>query len=230
MQGVAGGAPVAPALRMWEVAKSYGRTQVLRNIELEVAAGESVALLGANGSGKTTLLRVAATLARPSAGSVHVAGIDAGREPERARGRLSFLTQDAPLYPELTPLEHVRWWARAQGIPSPGAAHLLHGAGLAGVDAKPVRTLSRGQRQRLALTLAFLPDRPLLLLDEPFAALDEAGQSWLEERLQQRHRTGQAILFTAHDHGHARKLADRTVHLRDGMLERPMVAEEVEDR
>ena len=208
-----------PALRMRGVRKTYGRRPVLQAIDVEVAAGETVALLGANGSGKTTLLRVAATLARPDTGDVAVAGANALKEPEQARARLSVLTQEAPLYPELTATEHLRWWARAQGLPSPGTGRILAEAGLARAADQPARSLSRGTRQRLALCMALLPDRPLLVLDEPFTALDDEGTHWLQEELRERSRRGQAVLLSAHGAAEAQQVARRLVRLRDGALE-----------
>lgn len=201
------------------IAKSYGRHAVLRGVDLDVARGETVAVLGANGAGKSTLLRIAATLARPGAGTVEVAGSSAKDEPERARGNLSILTQDAPVYPDLTPSEQVGWWARAQGLQGVEVAKHLAAAGLTAAAGEPARHLSRGQRQRLALTLALLPaNRPLLLLDEPFAALDDAGTAWLEAELQAR-RGKQAVVLAMHDAAHARALSDRVLLLDAGRLE-----------
>ncbi len=208
-----------PALRLSGVAKKYGRRAVLRDVALEVVAGEAVAILGANGSGKSTLLRVAATLARPDAGHVEVCGVDARAAPEKARAGLSILTQDAPCYAELTPHEHLAWWARVQGRTlTPQAVELLTlEAGLEAAAHKPAGTLSRGMRQRLGLAMALLPERPLLLLDEPFSALDSAGRRWLEERLAAR-RGPTSTVLVLHDEADAARLADRTMRLVGGRL------------
>jgi len=206
------------ALRLQGVTKSFGGHAVLRGLELEVRPGQCVALLGPNGAGKSTLLRIAATLARPREGQVHVAGIDARREPESARAQLSILTQEAPVYPELTPHGHVRWWARVQRLPAPDADARLQEAGLAHAAHQPARNLSRGMRQRLALTLALLPDRPLLLLDEPFAALDEAGRAWLSSNLTAR-RGRTAVVMALHDAAQAQALANSVLRLNAGRLE-----------
>lgn len=222
------------ALRLRGVGKSYGNRAILSGIDLRLAPGECVAVMGRNGSGKSTLLRLAATLVRPTAGTVEVAGIDAGHHPEHARAGLSLLSQEAPLYPELTPREHLRWWARVQGMPdAPGRIDAaLAAAGLArdgghahatgpptrrGSDL-PVRSLSRGTRQRLAIAMALLPDRPLLILDEPFTALDDEGRAWLVGEVAAR-RGRQAILLALHDEAQAAALANRTLHLRGGALQ-----------
>jgi heme ABC exporter ATP-binding subunit CcmA len=206
-------------LRLTHIQKRLGGRPVLRDVGLEIGAGETVALLGPNGSGKSTLLRIAGTLSRPDTGDLQVAGKDARRDPEAARRHLSTLTQEAPVYAELSPHEHLEWWSRLHGL------HLVPDAiesaivecGLEHHAHKPAGSLSRGQRQRLALALALLPERPLLLLDEPFTALDAAGRAWLDDRLMAR-RGKAATLVALHDEGLAEGLADRTVRLDHGVL------------
>ncbi len=205
------------ALTLTGIAKSYGRRPVLRDVDLEVLSGETVAILGANGSGKSTLLRLAATIARPDAGTVLVGGANARTEPEAARRNLSVLLQDAPTYAELSPHEHLAWWSRLQGCTVGNAAVEVATleAGLARVAHRPAGTLSRGQRQRLGIAMALLPDRPLLLLDEPFAALDADGCKWLEARLEARRG---ATLLALHDERDAGRLADRMLRISGGRL------------
>jgi ABC-2 type transport system ATP-binding protein len=206
----------APALRLRGVAKRYGARTVLKDLHLDVAVGETVAVLGPNGAGKSTLLRIAAGLARPDAGSVEVAGHDVRRDPLAARKACSFLSQDAPLYDELTPAEHVAWWARLHGRDAGEAAanQALLQAGLASLAHHPVRTLSRGERQRLALALALLPDPAVLILDEPFAALDSVAHAWLESILAARRVGGAgATLVSLHDEAAAARVASRLVRL-----------------
>jgi ABC-type multidrug transport system ATPase subunit len=198
----------APALRLRGVAKRYGPRAVLRGATLDLAPGETVAVLGPNGAGKSTLLRIAAGLARPDQGTV-----------ESAR-RPAFLHQDAPLYDELTPAEHVAWWARLHGLPRDDATvdGRLSEAGLARLAHHPAGTLSRGERQRLAVALALLPDPAVAVLDEPFAALDAVAHAWLESLLAAR-RGRAATLLSVHDEAAARRVADRAVRLAGGRLE-----------
>ncbi|MEK6984953.1 MAG: ATP-binding cassette domain-containing protein [Candidatus Thermoplasmatota archaeon] len=198
-----------PALWMSGIRKQFGRRDLWAPLDLTVEAGERVALLGANGSGKSTLLRIAATVSPATAGAVVVAGLDAKRNPEQARGKLSHLPQDAPCYAELTPHEHLRWWSRVQGVTVDPDAALVE-AGLATMAHKPTSSLSRGQRQRLALAMALAPDRPLLILDEPFAALDADGVNALERQLTGR---GSAMLIALHDEAQARRIAHRVLRL-----------------
>src|SRR5438552_13001236 len=119
-------APLDCLLSARGLRKAYGRHLVLDGIDLDVRRGEAVALLGANGAGKTTLLRVVATLVRPTAGRVVVAGVDATREPEAARRHLGFLGHGSWLYEDLTALENLRFWATLGGHAA--SAPELHGA------------------------------------------------------------------------------------------------------
>ena len=198
---------MAAALRLTEVTKRLGGRPVLRGITLHVAPGETVAVLGPNGSGKSTLLRVAAGQSRPDAGKA-----------ERDGAAVSYLSQEAPLYAELTPAEHVQWWAHLWRKPHDEAAvhALLSDAGLLALAHRPAGSLSRGERQRLALALAFLPDAPLLVLDEPFTALDTVAHAWLESRLAARKAGGAATLLSLHGEEAAARVADRTLRLGHG--------------
>lgn len=197
---------MAAALRLHQVTKRLGGRTVLRQVSLDVAPGETLAILGPNGSGKSTLLRVAAGQSRPDAGAA-----------ERD-GAASFLGQDAPAYAELTPAEHVAWWARLWRKPHDAAAvhAALAEAGLLALAHRPAGTLSRGERQRLALALAFLPDAPLLVLDEPFTGLDTVAHAWLESRLAARRASGKATLLALHGEDAAARVADRVMRLGHG--------------
>lgn len=205
--------------------KRLGARPVLQGLDLEVRAGETVAILGPNGSGKSTLLRVAAATSRVDQGSVVLAGIDARKDPDGARRHVSLLLQHAPVYGDLTPHDHLRWWAKLWG-PATGAvasATAIEDAtrecGLAHQAHRPAATLSRGQQQRLALAMALLPEAPLLVLDEPYTALDAEGQAWLDDRLAARADAhGRSTLLALHDAAHAAKLADRVLHLAGGRL------------
>lgn len=202
-------------LRLRGVTKSYGGRRVLEQVDLEVSAGETVAVLGPNGSGKSTLLRIAANLTYPDQGSVAVLGQDLPHDAPASRGNLAYVGQDPALYDDLTPAEHLRFWSRLRRKPLDAAAGdaALAKAGLAAAAHKPTVTLSRGQRQRLALTLAGLGDPPLVLFDEPFTALDAHGQRDLEETLRGRREAGAAILLSLHDLEQARRIATRVLRL-----------------
>ncbi len=206
------------ALRLRDVAKSYGGRAILRAVSLEVAAGQAVAVLGPNGAGKSTLLRVAAALSPADQGTVEVQDAPAGRDDRAARRAIGYVGQEPALYDELTPTEHVTLWARLrQGKPDVDA--VLADAGLAAAAHRPCAHLSRGQRQRLALALALLGSPPVLVLDEPFTALDSQGEAWLADRLAAHRAAGAALLVAVHDHKQADRLLARTLRLREKRLE-----------
>ncbi len=213
----------SPLLAFEGVSKRFGHRTIIRDVNLAVG-DEIVALLGPNGAGKTTLIHLAAGLLRPTAGRVLVGGQTAGSR--EARRRLALVPQEAATYAELTPLEHLGWWAslHRRHLERPDHLALLEEAGLREAAGRPAGQISRGQRQRLALCLAFVQEPEVLLLDEPHTALDAAGMAWLEQRLQARRG---ATLIVEHDHARARRLADRLVMLDGRTVRDAPVAQEV---
>ncbi|HMM35449.1 MAG TPA: ABC transporter ATP-binding protein, partial [Thermoanaerobaculia bacterium] len=196
--------------------KSYGAQVAVRDVSLEDGAGEVVALLGPNGSGKTTCLKAVAGLIHATSGRVLVDGRPAP-EPAARRG-LSFLPQKVAFPDALTGREVVEFYRRLRGVPAPRTAEVLRFACLNGAAARAVSTYSGGMVQRLGLAVAALPDTPLLLLDEPTAALDPEGLSAFYTLVEDRRREGRTILFTSHHLGDVERLADRFAVLVEGGL------------
>jgi ABC-type multidrug transport system ATPase subunit len=203
-------------LRFAGVSKSFGRARVLADVALAVMPGDRIHLRGVNGAGKTTLLRLAAGVSRPTAGHVRTAGGDVHRDA-RARRHVSFVPADAPLYGELTPAEHLRWWRGMRGLPrdADDLARLAQ-AGLARQAHVVSRGLSRGQRQRVALVMGLLPDADVLLLDEPATALDDAGRAWLAAALAA--QRGAVVMASHGDTPSASGEAWRTMTIRGGRV------------
>src|SRR2546422_3606845 len=175
-----------PLVRVTGLRKAFGAHRVLDGLTLEVLAGEAVALLGANGAGKTTLLKILATLVRPTRGTVLVAGHDCAREPERVRPHVGLIGHGSHVYEDLTALENLKFWTALAGLRAAPAE--LAGA-LAAVEldrpaGERVRTFSAGMKRRLSLARFVLARPRVLLLDEPFAGLDQRAEKWLEEPLQ----------------------------------------------
>ena len=154
--------------------RDYGERAVLRDVTLELAAGQTLAVLGPNGAGKSTLLRILATLLRPSAGEVTVLGASLPKETWRVRGRIGYLGHQPLLYRELTVRENLLFNARLHRLDRPQARieELLAGAGLARAADELVRNLSAGMLQRAAVCRVLLHEPELLLLDEPRSHLD----------------------------------------------------------
>ncbi|MGH7544778.1 MAG: ABC transporter ATP-binding protein, partial [Gemmatimonadota bacterium] len=172
-------------MRARGVFRRYGFHWALRGVDLDAERGSIVALIGANGSGKTTLLKVIATGLKATRGSVEVMGFDVAKEPDEVRRRVGLLSHYSYLYDELTALENLRFAAEMYG--SDAGADALDGAlrsvGLLPVRDAFVRTFSSGMKKRLALARASLHRPPVVLLDEPYGALDAAGLDWVDRLL-----------------------------------------------
>ncbi|MGK5631830.1 ABC transporter ATP-binding protein [Streptomyces sp. URMC 123] len=210
--GVDGGAVPAPAARLTHVSKSFGGApggqQVLDDIGLEVAPGEFVCLLGASGCGKSTLLNLVAGLERPSAGTIELPG---GHRP-------ALMFQEHALFPWLTAGRNIELALRLRGVPKADrraeAERLLDLVRLRGAYGKRVHELSGGMRQRVALARALAQDSRLLLMDEPFAALDAITRDVLHEELTRIWaETRVSVLFVTHNVREAVRLAQRVVLL-----------------
>jgi heme exporter protein A len=164
-----------PALELEGLARHYGEREALSGVSLSLAAGQTLVVFGPNGAGKTTLLRVLATLLRPHAGDVRVLGSSLPDDAWAVRGRVGLLGHEPLLYRELTARENLRFHARLHGVGDERVDELLESVAMRARAGEPLRTLSRGMVQRVAVARAVLHDPELLLLDEPHSNLDPAA-------------------------------------------------------
>jgi ABC-type multidrug transport system ATPase subunit len=199
--------------------KAFSGRPVLRDLDLHVGPGESVALLGANGSGKTTTLRCLVGLAQPDAGSITIGGVAVTRDATAARRRLSYLPQKSQFPATLTVRETLRVIARLRGLAPADVEREIELCALGPLADCGVGHLSGGERQRLAIAAALLPSPDLYLLDEPSASLDAVASGLLFRRIRQLRREGRTLLFTTHIPADVRHLASRVVVLRDGRIQ-----------
>jgi heme exporter protein A len=200
------------------LAKYFGRFSALRDLRITVPEGQFVALFGRNGAGKTTFLRILAGLARPSSGSVRIHAARPGSQG--ARASIGYLSHNTALYLDLTALENLRFYARLLDLPGgdPDLEKRIAQVGLAGRAREPVRNYSRGMQQRLAIARAFLHDPGILLLDEPFTGLDQAGTDFLRGYLEDARKRGKTCLMAIHDAPLGHSLADRLVVIEKGVV------------
>lgn len=210
--------------------KRFGPHAAVEDLSLEIGPGEVVALLGPNGSGKTTSLKAAAGLVRPTSGEVLLGrpGRPAG-EPA-AREMLSFLPQRASFPDSLSGREVVEFYRRLRGTDPGRTQEVLKFASLNGAGDRAVSTYSGGMVQRLGLAVAMLPEAPVLLLDEPTAALDPDGLCAFYGLVTRRRAEGKTVFFTSHQMGDVERLADRFAVLVEGRLAALLTGRELAGR
>jgi spermidine/putrescine transport system ATP-binding protein len=200
----------APLLEVRAVAKRFGAREVLKNISLNIAAGEFLTLLGESGSGKTTLLRLIAGFEQPTSGEIWMSGEQLDTLPPYKR-RVNTVFQNYALFPHLNVRDNVAYGLRVQGAPKneiPGrVAEALNMVKMAEfADARPSR-LSGGQQQRVALARALVNRPQLLLLDEPLSALDANLRKQMQSELKSLQREiGITFLFVTHDQEEAKPI------------------------
>jgi heme exporter protein A len=206
------------ALEVEGVWKYYGDFPALADVMLRAAPGSSVALLGRNGAGKTTLLRIIAGLSRASRGSIKIQGADA-RE-ESTRRRIGVLGHGISVYDELSAVENLTLFGRLYALPDPRkrADEMLERVGLARVRDGLAREFSRGMRQRLAVARAFLHDPEVLLLDEPFTALDDRAIAVLQSMIKDMLARGRTIVMSTHQLREALELATHVALIQRGKI------------
>ncbi|MFZ9627988.1 MAG: ABC transporter ATP-binding protein [Ilumatobacteraceae bacterium] len=210
--------PTPPvALRALGLTKDYGDRPALAPLDLEIAAGERVALVGHNGSGKTTFLRMAAGLLEPSAGEVRVGSARAGSL--LARRAVSWLPDSPTFYDDLSLWEHLEYVARLHGVIewAERAEHLVERLGVSHRRDDLPTTFSRGLRQKSSIALGLVRPCDVLLVDEPFVGLDTVGKDALLGLLDDAAAAGTTLVVATHELGFLDRVA-RVVALRDGVV------------
>ncbi len=202
------------------VSKSFGKQVAVHDVHLALAAGECIGLVGHNGAGKTTLIKLMLGLLRPDSGHISVLGADPARhQAAQTRRVIGYIPENVALYPSLTGGETLAFYARLKGIASVVAQPLLTRVGLS-VEAtrQPVRTYSKGMRQRLALAQAMLGAPRVLLLDEPTSGLDPALRQSFYEILKELRDRGATVLLSSHQLAELEGEVDRVVVMNQGRM------------
>lgn len=207
-----------PAIQLTGLTRRMGNQPVLRGVDLEVAAGRLVVLRGGNGAGKTTLLKVLATRLRPTGGTARLFGFDVLKESAEVRKRMGMLSVMGGSYPVLSARENLQMAADLAGKERAAVPALLELVGLADAAEKYVRTYSSGMKKRLGLARLMLVDPELWLLDEPYAALDDAGKLLVDDVVGQARERGRTLLMASHESDRDALQPDAVLQLHDGRL------------
>ena len=207
----------APAVRLSGVTRVFGVAPALIRADLLVECGEVLLVRGPNGAGKSTLLRVIATALSPTYGSGSVLGFDLVTGREEIRRRVELLAHRTRLYEDLTAKENLRFASALYGLDTGRIDPVLRDVGLADAAGERVRGYSQGMRQRVAVARALLRSPALLLLDEPYAGLDEEGKDIVDRVILVAHAEGRTVVLATHDPSRG-TAATRTVFMDGGRL------------
>ena len=208
-----------PALALEAVVKAYGREKAVDGVTLDLAPGERLALLGHNGAGKTTLLKLALGLTRADGGAVTTLGCTPGSQAWTAAKRsIGFLPESVAFLGSMTGRETIRFYGRLKGVGRAACEDALAHVGLAGAARKPVKTYSKGMRQRLGFAQAILGSPQLLILDEPTGGLDPESRHDFHATLRALAGQGTAIILSSHVLTEVEAGTDRVAIVRHGRL------------
>jgi ABC-2 type transport system ATP-binding protein len=213
-------APAAPAIEVAGLTKSYGDHAVLAGLDLRVAPGTVLALLGSNGAGKTTAVKILSTLLRADGGSAVVNGHDVDSEPARVRASISLTGQFAAVDEILTGRENLVLVAQLRHLRDPGgiAEDLLTRFDLADAGRRKVSTYSGGMRRRLDIAMSLIGDPPVLFLDEPTTGLDPQSRLEVWRTVRELAGRGTTVLLTTQQLEEAEQLANRIAILHEGRI------------
>ncbi|MDQ2104802.1 ABC transporter ATP-binding protein [Azospirillum isscasi] len=208
----------APTIRVEGVSKRYGETFAVREVDLDLAPGECVAMVGHNGAGKSSLIKLMLGLTTPTAGSVRVLGGDpASAAASHIRQQVGFLPESVAFHPSMTGRETLDFYARLKRVPRDGNDALFERVGLEPAAVKRrVGTYSKGMRQRLALAQALLGGPKVLFLDEPTTGLDPALRQSFYEIVRDLRDAGTTVLLCSHALTELEGQADRVVVMNRG--------------
>jgi ABC-2 type transport system ATP-binding protein len=197
--------------------KTFGRDRGVEDVSFEVQRGEVFGFLGPNGAGKSTTIRLILGLYRPTAGRVRVLSHDPVADPVAAHRAVGYLPGELALFPRMTGRQHLDWLARGRGITDLTLRDELAERFGAELD-RPVRTLSKGNRQKIGLILAFFHRPDLLVLDEPTSGLDPLLQDEFDHLLRETATDGRTVFLSSHELDEVQRAADRVAIIKDGRL------------
>lgn len=212
------------AIETFGLTKRYGSITAVADLNLRVEPGQVFGFLGPNGAGKSTTIRMLLALQRPTRGRAALLGLDAATHSVEVHRRTGYLPGDLELFPRLTGRQHIAWFAHARGTDDGTVAGQLVDRFRVVAD-RPVRELSKGNRQKIGLVLAFMHQPELLVLDEPTSGLDPLMQHEFESLLRETAADGRTVFLSSHKLDEVQRVADRIAIIKQGVL----VAEDTVD-
>jgi ABC-2 type transport system ATP-binding protein len=205
------------AIEAKRLCKLYGNTPALVDLDLRVRVGEVFGFIGPNGAGKTTTIRLLLDLIRPTGGSMRVLGLDPRRQGVALRRRIGYLPGELALYEDMNARELLHWLAGLRGGAGEEAIEPLAERLALDLD-HPIRSLSKGNKQKVGLVQAFMHEPELLILDEPTSAVDPLIQREFHALLHEARGRGQTVFVSSHVLSEVERIADRVGIIRDGRL------------
>jgi beta-exotoxin I transport system ATP-binding protein len=207
----------AAVIETHQLTKRYGSARGIEDVDLHVEPGEVFGFLGPNGAGKSTTIRTLLDFQRPTSGSAELFGLDSRRDSVAIRTRVGYLPGDLKLFERMTGAQHLAWFSRARGAQNATVTDDLVARFDVEMD-RPVGELSKGNRQKVGLLLAFAQAPELLILDEPTSGLDPLMQAEFERLVRKTAAAGRTVLLSSHSLGEVQRVADRVAIIRDGRL------------
>lgn len=218
-----------PVIEVSDLRRTYGHKTALDGVDLSVALGETIGILGSNGAGKSTLVETIAGLRRPDSGTVRVLGLDPWRDRARVRGVLGVQLQDAALHPDLTVTENLRlhrsFYRRGERPDD-----LIEILGLAHVASTRTQRLSGGQRQRLSIAVALVGRPRIVILDELTTGLDPEGRRDIWRHVERIQQQGTTVLLVSHSMDEVERLCERVIMLDAGRILVDGTPEQLQER
>jgi len=218
-----------PVIRTTRLTKSYGHERGVIDIDLEVLPGEVFGYLGPEGAGKTTTVRLLLDLIPPTSGQIELFGLDSRRDGVTIRRRLGSLPTELDLYERLSGIELIRFFGRIRGGVDEIRVRAIADRLACDLDGE-IGTLSRGDRQKVALVQAFMNDAPLLILDDPLDGLDPLAQHEVGELIGEARRDGRTVFLSSHSPAEVQQLCDRVAIIREGRIMATERMHELQDR
>ncbi len=207
-----------PSINVQELSYWYGKLKAVNNISFQVMPGEILGFLGPNGAGKSTTIKVLTGQLKPGSGKAQVLGREVGKEDPELQAQIGVCFEEKNLYLEMSALENLNFFASLFGIKKPDSMEALRRVGLAERAKDRVNDYSKGMRQRLMISRAFINKPRVLFLDEPTSGLDPVTAAEIRRVIQEESKRGAAILLTTHNMMEADQLSHRVAFINEGEI------------